>query len=162
MKKTIFCQIVVMSFILLNQDIFALLPGDIELSNGGHVAVRNGKYGIFGAKGNVIVPFIYDDIDDGFHNDRLAVRSGDKYGMIDDYGNIIAPLVFNWIHIIEGEGHDEEREGIANVEKDGIFYILFRDGMCIPEEEWWKKPYRTYNIDKNRKVFYTDDRAVTF
>ncbi len=161
MKKTIFCQIVVMSFILLNQDIFALIPsGGFDLSNGNSIAMKDGKYGVLDPKDNIIIPFIYDQMV-GYFN-LVGVRIGDKYGIFDDYGNTIAPMVFDWLHILEGEGDYEEMEGIASARKDGVWYVLFRDGMCIPEEEWIKRLYRTYNIDDDGNVFYTDDRGVTF
>ncbi len=128
--------------------------------SGFYIDEKEGKYGVIDPDDNIIIPFIYDDIDDRF--EFLVVKIGDKYGILDDYGNTIAPLIFDWIYMIDAKGHDKEREGIANSRKDGIYYLLFRDGMCIPQKEWWKRPYRTCRSDKDGNIFYTDDRAVTF
>jgi hypothetical protein len=54
----------------------------------------NGKAGYIDQSGNVVIPFLYDDVDE-FHFGRAAVKLNEKYGMIDKQGNIVIPFEYD-------------------------------------------------------------------
>nr|DAI89446.1 MAG TPA: WG containing repeat protein [Caudoviricetes sp.] len=76
------------------------------------VRTSKGKSGIMDSKGNIIIPFEYDeDIDLGSfiklrNNGKLYVKKDDKYGVLDISGKIVTPFTDSWNKIKIQQLHD--------------------------------------------------------
>ena len=62
--------------------------------------VQNGKYGMLNVKGNIVIPFIYDDLC-FFDNGTIRAKKNSKLGVIDKKGNTIIPFVYDDIYEID-------------------------------------------------------------
>lgn len=107
-KKTIF-------FTDSNKRFFALQQKDSE------------KWGLINAKGELIVPFIYDDIA-GFvvgEGDYILMKADNKYGLLDCMGQVaVKPISDNCISFYDG---------LAIIEQDKKFgYIDTSGNIVIP------------------------------
>jgi hypothetical protein len=66
-----------------------------NLFSEGLAAVSNGKkYGFINPKGDTVIPFLYDDIFDGFNNGLSDVTLGDSSGYIDKTGKVVIPIKY--------------------------------------------------------------------
>ena len=68
----------------------------IQLYNNGLISAmneENGLYGFFDIDGNVVIPFIYEEIS-GFYTKYSLVKKDKKYGVINRDGNIIVPIEY--------------------------------------------------------------------
>lgn len=71
---------------------------DPEIFGNAIIAVKNGKYGMIEMNGNVLVPFIYDELQYLSSYLVIAGKSG-KYGIVDVYknNNIVLPLEYQFV-----------------------------------------------------------------
>jgi len=61
----------------------------------GLAAISNGKkYGFINLGGDTVIPFLYDEIFDGFNNGLCDVTIGDSSGYIDKTGKVIIPIKY--------------------------------------------------------------------
>ena len=66
-----------------------------NLFSEGLAAVSNGKkYGFINPKGDTVIPFLYDDVFDGFNNGLSDVTIGDSSGYIDKTGKVVIPIKY--------------------------------------------------------------------
>jgi|GEM_PF-1510341 len=77
------------------------------------------KYGYINRKGELIIPFIYDNALD-FKEGYASVEKGDKYGYIDKEGNIVIPFIYDYA--------DSFSEGLAVVEINGKYGLIDKLG----------------------------------
>lgn len=61
----------------------------------------NDKWGLIDTSGQVVIPYMYDDLDDNFLELFHAKKDG-KWGMIDHKGKAIMPFIFD--RLAQGEG----------------------------------------------------------
>lgn len=62
----------------------------------------NGRWGTVDKYGNIVTPFIYDQIT-YFDWGRAVAVYNNKHGLIDRYGNILVPFLFDHIFAIDGK-----------------------------------------------------------
>jgi len=70
---------------------------------------RIGQWGVIDAAGNVIVPFIYDEMHN-FSEGLAAVRIDGQWGFIDSTGTEVVPPMYEWV--------DDFSEGLAAASKE--------------------------------------------
>ncbi len=99
-----------------------------SFNSGGYAAVSvDGKAGVIDQKGQVIVPFVYDDVNwycfDG--GDLAAVKSGAKWGFADKSGNLAIACKY--------DGVTQFSNGRAGVRTGGKWgFIDSGDNMVVP------------------------------
>jgi hypothetical protein len=86
-----------------------ILPATFEMAypfRYGRAAVRKGtQWGFINDKGEVVIPYQYEDVQKGvFRNGVAVVKKGGKYGVIDIAGKEILPPKFDSIVLAEKEG----------------------------------------------------------
>ena len=71
---------------------------DPEVFGNAIIAVKNGRYGMIEMNGNILVPFVYDDLQ--YLNSFLVIAGKDgKYGIVDVYNkNIVLPLEYQFVN----------------------------------------------------------------
>jgi len=71
---------------------------DLEIFDTTIIAVKNGRYGMIKMNGNVLVPFIYDELQ-YLNSDLVIAGKGGKYGIVDVYknNNIVLPLQYQFV-----------------------------------------------------------------
>lgn len=85
-------------------------------------AMKNGKWGFINTKGQIVVPFIYDNVYP-FSNGFASVEKDGFYGFINEEGKEICPLKYE-----EAYGFSDSR-GIVNI--DGLWGLMDENGMEV-------------------------------
>lgn len=110
------------------------------------------KYGYLDAKGEWIVPPLYDTAED-FSEGVAAVSQNGKYGYIDLSGNIKIPLQYDgalpfseglaavkendrW-HFIRSNGEDAFPGEYIKLPASAYKSLVFHEGICNVITEWW-------------------------
>ena len=89
--------------------------------------VKEGKYGLINAKGDVILNPKYDNINN--EKDGLfLVQNGNLYGFIDKMGNLVIDLQF--------ESANDFKDGLAEVKKNGKYGFIDKTGHFVIEPQF--------------------------
>ena len=86
------------------------------------IVQKNQKYGVINKKGNVVIPFTYDN-NTGFSDGLAYINKDGKYGFIDHNGNMIIPPIYDMVHSFS--------EGLAQVCKDGKWGYIDKNGKEV-------------------------------
>lgn len=98
-----------------------------ELSDGLFEVRKDGKSGVVGTTGNVVIPLIYDGVR-RIHDGGAIVVKDDKWGVVDTTGNVVIPLIYEEVLSF----HD----GVAVVVKDDKWGTVDTTGnVFIPFQE---------------------------
>ena len=62
-------------------------------------ASKDGLYGFVDITGKTIIPFLYQEIVEGFENGFCCVKQDDRYGIINNHGQTIVPFVLKEVVI---------------------------------------------------------------
>lgn len=92
---------------------------------------RNGKYGLLGANGQEVTPFIYDHIYE-FRVDYAPVEIDNKQGLLDANGREVVPCIYDHVsplssYIVDGYAQD----GMIRVELNGKQGFVNTDGELV-------------------------------
>lgn len=146
-----------------------LLPKDYKnqyyVGNSNFYASYQGKFGVIDDKGNIVVPFEYDNFKDvvnnlsGWSNEYYLVKKNNKVGLFDNKNKI--EILQPKFDAIESIAH-----GYIWVEKDGLGQI-YKDGIPI-FTEYYKKNYLgstdevilTNTSNKTEKFIWQDFQLV--
>ena len=94
---------------------------------------ENKKFGFIDKTGILVIPAIYDiiddnpftfDVPDSFHDGRAVVKKDGKFGMIDTAGNIIVPIIYDHIRYFIDNDNYNIYNGTVVARKDGKFGII--------------------------------------
>ena len=83
---------------------------------------EKGKWGFIDKTGNIVIPCIYNKVDD-FHDGLAKVRKNGKWGFIDRTGNEIIPCVY--------DNCSDFKEGLAQIEKEGEYGFIDKAGNVV-------------------------------
>lgn len=106
----------------------------VQGMNSGLKIIKNKKQGWAGIKGEIIIPAVYDKIDDfdGFGTNSFSnlfkVTNGELNGVIDSNNKIIIPIEFEYIF--------ERNDYICGKTKEGKFGLYKPDGTVILKPEY--------------------------
>ena len=92
----------------------------------GLIIARNllDKFGVFDAKGNMIVDFIYDKIEI-YINGLAGFKQNNKWGFINREGNVVIEPIYDMVYSFN--------EGYAKVFKNGYYGLIRKDGKLAVE-----------------------------
>ncbi len=106
------------------------------------IARRNDQYGIVNSRGEIIVPFQYDDI--GYFDFqtkffanynpayeailRFSVSIGEKYGVIDESGNSIVPCIYDSTQIFSN--------GMMMLQEDYECSLADKEGRIVSKKKY--------------------------
>ena len=97
--------------------------------NEGRICVRDidsQKFGAIDINGNIIIPFIYDQLSAFNEGLAFAIKDG-KCGFLDVNGNVVIPFIYDDATLFNG--------GIALVVKDGAPVVIDRYGNALEGSE---------------------------
>ncbi|AYA37759.1 WG repeat-containing protein [Hymenobacter oligotrophus] len=119
---------------------------------------RNGKVGFRFSIGDAVVPPVYDEVQDLYHDGLLLVRQGPKWGVVDNRGRQRLPLSFDNIRASEQNGY-----AYPIVEQQGRFGYLGPNGKLIIKPKYAAaEPFVAgvaRVITPEGKVGYVDDEG---
>lgn len=84
---------------------------------------KDGKYGFYDQLGNMVIPAIYENADDEFHEGLVWVKKEGKYGYINKNGDEIIPMKYNYAKFFS--------EGLASVCLAGRWGVIDVTGKTI-------------------------------
>ena len=115
-----------------------------SFSNGIAIVKANDKWGALDKKGNVIVPFQYDELWN--LQKQVRCRIGDKIGLLDNQGNELVPIKYEWVEAmnngkslvkIDNQWKWLNQEGLSEYIDESVEdideYILVDN--CVDEDE---------------------------
>lgn len=97
----------------------------------GFRVTKDGKRGIVGKDGTIMVPPVYDDVDPFYESGLgqfVKVQSGQNSGMVNLKGEVIIPVEFKWI--------GEEKGLLKVVTADGRFGLYDKTGKVVMPPEY--------------------------
>lgn len=97
----------------------------------GDLVRQNGKVGFRFTVGSAVVPAIYDEVQDLYHDGLLLVRQGAKWGAVDNRGRQRLPLEYDAIRATEQNGY-----AFPVVEQQGRFGYLGPSGKLIVKPKY--------------------------
>lgn len=89
------------------------------------IAKKTGKYGVVNTEGKEIVPLQYEEIDQTFGNNSIAVRQQEKWGLVDFEGKIIIPFMYEEVRPFYGDGT------LALARKNGKYGFINKQGKEV-------------------------------
>lgn len=131
-------------------------------------ASLNGKFGYVDYKGDVIIPFIYDDVSTKFTGPTSMVKIGNKFGFINYHGEVFIPIKYDKIYqstrIYVTFGYPKYYD-IAFVQLNGKYGLIGLNGAtvipAIYEELEQKSNYNLYAAKLNGKWGFLDLKGAT-
>lgn len=125
--------------------------------------VDNKRYGFIDKKGQVVIDFIYEIVDN-FNEDLAVVLLDHKYGAIDKSGKLIIDNKYDWIN--------DFKEGRAFFKKDNLWGILDNKGneileSILEEDDNYEEHYENQIfsdgyaiVNKNDKYGYINKSGI--
>jgi len=101
-------------------------------------ARKGNKWGYIDTKNQIVVPFLYDEIQ-LFNNVNLAtVKQNGQYGFVNRLGEVIIPIEYNYIPIITHHRSGQKRdtitnfpEGLLRINKNGKYGFINSKGETV-------------------------------
>lgn len=87
------------------------------------VAKLNGKYGFIDKTGKLVIPLIYDDVEDFFNEGLAGVKLNGKWGYIDKSGIVVIPFKYDFVWLF--------KDGLAKVKLNGKCGFINKRGKEI-------------------------------
>jgi hypothetical protein len=98
---------------------------------------QNGKVGFRFSVGEAVVPPVYDEVRDLYHDGLVLVRQGPKWGVVDNRGRLRLPAEYDAIRAVEQNGYQ-----FPIVEQQGRFGYLGPDGkLLVPPKYSAAEPF---------------------
>ena len=127
--------------VILNINDLGYIDCANSFSDGLCLVQKDGKFGFIDKTGNLVIPAIYDYLDDSpisrtgpdsFQDERAVVKKDGKFGMIDTTGDIIIPIIYDDIRYFRDNDNHNIYNGNVIAMKDGKYGILdYRTGNEI-------------------------------
>lgn len=130
----------------------------------------NGKYGVIKANAEILIPLMYDKIDDMLRNGNWIVANNGKWGVVSDKNEVIIPLKYDAIAYIynlpyysvkKGEFYaifDDKNKPITDFEYLDVspyFHTEYKDdGSTVESFNVTAKDGKTYSLSFDGKVRY--------
>lgn len=82
---------------------------------------KDGKYGFVNIAGTVIIPVVYDYVDEDFEKGLSVARKGDKWGYLDTKGKVVIPFEYDEAFFHFYDNKTKVRKGITwyEIDKNG-------------------------------------------
>lgn len=101
----------------------------------GLAAVSNGeKYGFINIKGDTILPFVYDNVSDGFRRGLCDVTINDSSGYINKKGEVVIPLIYNICYEFK-----YKYATVMTFDRDPIFILVDKKGKIYDYDKLGEK-----------------------
>lgn len=123
------------------------------------IVLRAGKYGKINKEGDVIIDFMYQDMNNiGYNRECFTAKLNDKWGVIDNHNNVVLP--FEYEERIES-GNNEETYIITVKDRKtkliftkqfrflGEFETSFVKSILIPNEQYIYEVFQNTKSDQN-------------
>ncbi len=127
-----------------------------------YIATKNGKYGVFNTKFEMLLPFEYNLIREGQAGGKtlLAVEKNGMYGLYDAMGKEMMPLDNQSLTVV----NDRMNKGYVIVKQDGRSFVKTLDGTNIVNRGYGDISYDNMGGfvltgDNNLKGFYFTDNT---
>lgn len=85
---------------------------------------KDGKSGLINDKGKIILPIIYDEVDNGVYESAVRIKKDGLYGLADINGNVIVPTIYE-------DSHGSLHNGLLAVKSDGKWGFIDRNNNVI-------------------------------
>lgn len=122
------------------------------------IAKKKDKFGVIGLRGNIIIPFQYDELSNwveyGPGSNYHFVTKNNKKGLITKEGKIIIPPVYDELRFI-----NEQTIILAKNKKFGV--VTIKNTPVIPFD-YDKICTETFNLNLEGKEFYVQKNGKTF
>lgn len=126
-----------------------------------------GKWGYKDKKGNIVVPFIYDEAN-SFSEGRAKVRKGSKYGYIGMDGSAVIPFIYDEAYSFsEGRAVIGRQSKFGYIDLNGTvitnciydYAAVFSEGRALVKKD---RKYGYINVDGNLIIPFIYDYATDF
>lgn len=97
---------------------------------------QNRKYGAVDCNGNVVVPFIYDDVNGVNETNGIRVKTGDKYGLLSPGGKMLLDTIYEGIYSYDSYSESATvfyYGDIGIIKLNGKFGLVKKTGEIIYE-----------------------------
>jgi hypothetical protein len=123
------------------------------MKNGKIQVTKNKKNGIIDTLGQIIIPLMYDGLDDETHNGLIVASLKNKWGYLDSLGKIAIPFEYDDIR--------KFYKSIAGVKKEGNYFFINASNERINsntydfiDHDWFGK--EGIKVMRNKKVGIVD------
>jgi len=122
------------------------------------IAKKNDRFGVIGVKGNVVIPFVYDEMSNWVEYGPGAnyhfITKNKKKGLITNQGKIIIPPIYDTLYFVNNQA-------IILVKNKKCGVVTINNTLVIPFE-YDKLCAETFNPRRKHNEFYVQKNGKTF